>query len=92
MASPGRNIPGHNQHCPRRPAEDTFAHRALSKTSPAAPHVGAKDYEVGFPRIGMQHDRSSGIAVLLDGSDRNTVAFGAFPQPGEKLEPLALMR
>ena len=49
------------------------------------------DHEIGFPRIGMQHDRASGIAVLLDGPHRDTFALGAFTQARQQCEAFALV-
>lgn len=38
----------------------------------------------------MQHDDACGIAVLLDSPNRYAVAFCAFPQACQKLEPFVL--
>jgi hypothetical protein len=39
----------------------------------------------------MQHDRASGIAVLLDGPYRDALALRTFPQAGQKFETFALV-
>jgi len=39
----------------------------------------------------MQHDCSSRIAMLLDGSNRDALAFCTLPEVGEKLETFALV-
>jgi hypothetical protein len=85
------SVPRHDQHCPRRPPEDTFADGTLSKPLPSAPPVGAEDDEIRLPRIGMQHDRAGWIAVLLDDPHRNALALGPLPEPGQKLETFPLM-
>jgi hypothetical protein len=91
ITSARRNVPRNDQHCPRRAAEHTFSDGTLSETLPAPPPVGTKDDEVGLLRIGMQHDRSSWIAVLLDGPNRNALALCALPQAGQKFEAFALV-
>ena len=37
----------------------------------------------------MQHDHASGIAVLLDGPNRDAFALCTFPQAGQKFEAFA---
>jgi hypothetical protein len=39
----------------------------------------------------MQHDRSSWIAMLLDGPNRNAFALGPFPQAGQESEAFTLV-
>jgi hypothetical protein len=67
-------------------AEHTFPNGALSEPPPAAPTIGSQDDEVGFPGVGMQHDDSSGIAVLLDSPNCYTFAFCTFPKARQKFE------
>jgi len=71
------NVPGDDQHRPRRAAEHTFSDGTLSESLPAATPVGSKDDEIGLPRIGMQHDGAGWIAVLLDDPYQNAVALCA---------------
>jgi hypothetical protein len=81
---------GHQQR-PRRSPQHPFSDGTLSKALPPAPPVGSKNDEIGLSRIGMQHDRASRIAVLLDGAHRDAFALGAFPQARQKPETFALM-
>ena len=76
---------------PRRAAEHPFSDRTLPEALPAAPPVGSKDDQIGFPRIGVQHNHASGIAVLLDGPNRDAFALGTFSQAGQKFEAFALV-
>ena len=39
----------------------------------------------------MQHDHASGIAVLLDGPNRNAFALCTLPQACQQLETFALV-
>ena len=58
---------------------------------PPAPPVGTKDDEIGLPRIGMQHDGSSWIPVLLDGPNGDSRTLCALPQAGQKFETFPLV-
>lgn len=69
------SVPRDNQYCPRRAAEHTFSDGTLSEPLPTASPVGSEDHEIGFPGVGMQHDHTCGVAVLLDGPDGNAVAL-----------------
>jgi hypothetical protein len=40
----------------------------------------------------MQHDHASGIALLLDDSDRNAVPLCTFPEVGQQLKTFARLR
>ena len=91
VAFPRWDIPRDNQHCPRRAPQHTFSDGTLPKAPPAAPPIGSDDNKIRFPRIGMQHDRASGIAVLLDGPHRDTFALGAFTQARQQFEAFALV-
>src|SRR6185436_21187317 len=90
LFAPRRSVPRDNQHCPRGASEHTFSERTVSKTLPAAPPVRAKDNEIGFPRIGMQHDHLRRIAMLFDGANQNTFALRAFPQAAQQFDAFAL--
>ncbi len=84
------NVPRDNKHRPLGAPEDTFSDGTLPETLPPAPPIGTKDDEIGLPRVGMQHNRAGGVAVLLDCPHRNTFAFCAFPQAGQKFKTFAL--
>jgi hypothetical protein len=85
------SVPRNDQHCPRRPPEDTFSDGTLSKPLPPAPPVGAEDDEIRLPGIGMQHDRAGRIAVLLDDPHGNALALCTLPKASQKLETFALL-
>ena len=46
---------------------------------------------LGFGGVRVQHDRAGRLAMLLDGSHADALAFRALPQPCQKLQPFALM-
>ena len=73
------------------PAGDTFSDGTRSRTLPATPPVGAKHDKIGLPRIGMEHDRSRWIPVLLDGPHWNAFVFCPLSQGGQQFETLALV-
>lgn len=90
-ASPRWSIRGDDQGGPRRAPEHTLSDRTLPETLPSAPPVGAKDDEVGFRCVGMQHDRACWIAVLLDGPNLDSFALSTCAQAGQKFEAFALV-
>lgn len=90
-AFPHWSIRRDDQDGPRRAPEHTFSDRTLPETLPPAPPVGAKDDEVGFPCVGMQHDRACWIAVLLDGPNPDSFALSTRAQAGQKFETFALV-
>jgi hypothetical protein len=91
VALPGWSVPGNNEHCPCGAAKHTLSDRTLSETQPTPPPVRSKYDEVGFPRIRMQHDDASWIAVLLDGPNGDALALCTFPQAGQKFEAFPLV-
>lgn len=90
-SSPRWSVPGDDQDGPRRAPEHAFSDGTLPETLPSAPPVGAKDDEVGFPCVGMQHDRASRITVLLDGPNPDSFALSTLPQACQKFEAFALV-
>ena len=85
------HVPRDDQHRPCGAAEHTFSDGAFSEPLPATAPVGAKDDEIGLPGIGMQHDHTSWIAVLLDSPYRNSCALCPLPEAGQKFEAFALV-
>lgn len=91
VALPRCSVPRDNQHGPLRAPEHSLSDRTLSEALPPPPPIGSKDHEIGFPRIRMQHNHASRIAVLLDRSNRDARALRTLPQAGQKFEPFALV-
>ncbi len=91
IASPRWSVPRDNQHGPRRASEHTLSDRTFPEALPAAPAVGSKDNQISFSRIGMQHDRASGITVLFDGPHHDAVALRTLPQARQKFQTFALV-
>jgi hypothetical protein len=55
--------------------EGTFSDGTPSEALPPAPAIGTKNDQIGFPRIGMQHDYASWIF----GKSRSTFSTGRRP-------------
>ena len=82
---------GRSSHCPGCAAKHAFSDGAFAEAPPTASPVGSKDDEIGFPIVGMQHDHTGRVAVLLDRPNRHACALGTLPQAGQQFEAFALV-